>query len=326
MTFRSGIFCFETNAGRMETVQSGDGKFSSTLYLDCLATNTSGGNTVTPTDLTLHGIVSCTGEPSNLANFGVLLHAMGIQLGGDAGAQLLPLGDLFRTNASQRNSKGEGLVHLIYTIDAIKRIRFDAYRDGKQQPRPHLLDQANFNAFMNAFQTLPSSLRQVIEGSVTRSEYQSFQSWEFFNCYAIGLTIGLDGPPNSQMTDRRNSGNISHDTAVPEALTSGQQTTLVNALSAPVKSDLIAFYEGGRLYMNLCDDAQTAATVLSGNKIDLTTMVNRIKDIAKQDIAAEFAPQVMLALLQSTHASSVQVVSNMTNQNLGTGSVIIQVL
>src|SRR6185437_9206163 len=29
VTFRNGIFCFETNAGRMETVQSGDGKFSS---------------------------------------------------------------------------------------------------------------------------------------------------------------------------------------------------------------------------------------------------------------------------------------------------------
>jgi hypothetical protein len=327
VTFRSGIFCFETNAGRMETVQSGDGKFSSTLYLDCLATNATGGNTVAPTDLTLHGIVSCTGETSSLANFGVMLHAMGIEIGGDTGAQALALGDIFRANAAQRNSVGEGLVHFIYAIDAVNRIRFDAYTGNKQQPRPHLLDQANWNDFSSAFQTLPSSLQQEINGSVKPSDYQSFQSWEFFNCYANGLTIGQDGPPNSQMTDRRNSGNIFEDTAIPRALTLGQQSALVNALPAPVSADLIAFYEAGRLYMNLCDDLKTAATVLSGGEIDWPTMVNQLKKIANQDMVADYAPQVMLALLQSTQAqaSNIQVVSSMTDQNFGTGSVIIQV-
>lgn len=329
VVFRNGIFCFETNAGRMETVQSGDGKFSSTMYLDCLATNTTGSDVVDSADLTLHGIVSCTGEPSTLANFGVLLHAIGVALGSVAGAQVLPLGDIFRNNAALKNSTGEGLVHLIFTMDAVKRLRFDAYdpRTHKQQARPHLFDQANFNAFKSAFQTLPSTIQQVINGAVAPSQYQSFQSWEFFNCYANGLTIGDDGPPNSQMTDRRHTGNISafNDTPLARALSSGLGDTLSDSVSAQVKSDLIAYYVAGETYMNLCDDAKTAATVLSGSDIDWVAVVNQLKQIAKQDITAEYAPQVMLALLQSTQATSVQVVSSMTDQNFGTGSVIIQV-
>jgi hypothetical protein len=325
VTFRHGMFCFETNAGRMETVQSGDGKFSSTLYLDCLATNTSGGNTVDSADLTLHGIVSCTGEPASLANFGVLLHAIGVELSSDAGAQVLTLGDIFRANASQPNSKGEGLVHLVYTMDAVKRIRFDAYdsRTRKQQPRPHLFDQANWNAFSNAFQTLTSSLEQVINVWVRPSDYQSFQSWEFFNCYANGLTIGDDGPPNSQMTDRRNTGNPT-DLAVARAVTAGTSDVLA-AGPGNVKYALIAYYNAGQSYMNLCDDTETAATVLSGGKIDWPTVVDKLKQIAKQDIVAAYAPQVILALLYSTQAKSIEIVSSMTDQNFGTGSVIIQV-
>lgn len=325
MSFKSGIFCFETNAGRMETVESGNKKFSSTLYLDCLATNTSGTNTVTPTDLTLHGIVSCSGDPSSLDNFGAMLHAIGLQLTGDSAAQVSDLGDLFRANAAESNSKGQGLVHLIYTMGAIKRIRFDAYNGKKQQPRPHLLDQANWNAFSTAFQTLASTSLQVINGSVRPSDYQSFQSWEFFNCYANGLTIGFDGPPNSQMTDRRHSGNIFQPSAIARALTAGQQNTLTNALSPPVNSDLIVFYEAGRNYMNLCDDSETAATAFAGTGIDFQTVVNQLKQIAKNDIVAEYAPQVMLALLQSTKASTAQIVSSATDQDLGTGSVVIQV-
>jgi len=325
MSFKNGTFCFETNAGRMETVESGDKKFSSTLYLDCLATNTSGANMVTPTDLTLHGIVSCNGDPSSLDNFGAMLNAIGLQLTGDSAAQVLDLGGIFRVNAADSNSKGQGLVHLIYTIGAIKRIRFDAYNGKKQQSRPHLLDQANWNAFSRAFQTLASTSRQVINGSVRPSDYQSFQSWEFFNCYANGLTIGFDGDPSSQMTDRRNSGNIFQPSAIARALTAGQQNTLTNAVSLPVNSDLIAFYEGGRNHMNLCDDSKTAATTLAGTDIDFQTVVNQLKQIANKDIVAEYAPQVMLALMQSTQASTVQIVSSATDQDLGTGSVVIQV-
>ena len=325
VTFRSGIFCFETNAGRMEIVQSGDGKFTSTLYLDCLATNTTGSDTVTPTDLTLHGIVSCTGDPSSLDNFGVMLHAIGLKLTGDSATQVLGLGDLLRANAAQSNSKGQGLVHLIYTIDAVNRIRFDAYKGNKQLPRPHLQDQANWNAFSAAFQTVPSTSLQVINGSVNPSDYQSFLSFEFFNCYANGLTIGFDGPPNNQMTDRRNSGNIFQPSAIARALSAGQQNSLTNALPATVNSDLIAFYEAGRDYLNLCDDSKTAATVLSGVDIDLQKIVNQLKQIANKDIVAAFAPQVMLALIQSTQATTAQVVSSATDQDLGTGSVIIQV-
>jgi len=325
VTFRQGMFCFETNAGRMETVQSGDGKFSTSLYLDCLATSTSGGNTVNPTDLTLHGIVSCTGEPASLANFGVLLHAIGVELGIDAGAQVLTLGDIFRANASQRNSKGEGLVHIVYTMNAVKRIRFDAYdsRTRKQQARPHLFDQTNWNAFSNTFQTLTSSLEQVINVWVRPSDYQSFRSWEFFNCYANGLTIGYDGPPNTQMTDRRNAGNPT-DLAVARAVTGGTSDVLA-AGPGNVKFQLIAYYNAGQAYMNLCDDVETAATVLSGGQIDWPTVVDQLKQIAKKDIVAEYAPQVMLALVNSTQATSVEVVSSMTDQNFGTGSVIIQV-
>jgi hypothetical protein len=212
-------------------------------------------------------------------------------------------------------------------MDALKRLLFDAYdpRTNKQQRRPHQLDRANWNAFGGAFQTLPSDLKQVINGSVKPNDYQSFESWEFFNCYANGLTIGLDGPPDSQMTDRKHSGNIFHASDIPCALTSGRQITLANSLPAPVNFDLVAFYEAGRLYMNLCDAIKTAATVLSGADIDFPTVVNQLKKIAQRDLNADYAPQVMLALLQSTQASSVQVVSSMTDQNFGTGSAIIQV-
>ena len=327
VTFRNGIFTFETNAGRLKTVQSGDGKFSSTLYLDCLATNTSGTNAVNSADLTLHGIVSCTGRPDTLDDFGALLQAIGLELGTVAGAQVLTLGKLFHDNAALSDSKGEGLVHLIYTMDALKRLLFDAYdpSTNKQHPRPHLLDQANWNAFRTAFQTLPSELQQVINGAVNPAQYQSFQSWEFFNCYANGLTIGQDGPPDSQMTDRRHSGNLFVASAIPCALTLGQQTTLASSLPAPVNFDLVAFYEAGRLYMNLCDAINTAARLLSGADFDFPTAVNQLKKIAQQDLTADYAPQVMLALVQSTQASSVDVVSSMTDQNFGTGSVIIQV-
>jgi len=327
VTFRNGVFCFETNAGRMQLEQSGDGKFSSTLYLDCLATNTSGGGTITPTDLTLHGIISCTGRTADLANFGVMLNAMGVDLGGDSGAQVVALGNLFRANAANNNSRGEGLVHLIFTIDAIKRIRFDAYKNGKQLPRPHLLDQANWNNYNNAFQTLPSSLRDVLNGPFKPGDYQSFQSWEFFNCYAVGNTIGFDGPPNSKMTDRKQLGNTSQPSAIACALTLGQQTALVNALAPPVNADLIAYYVTGQLYLNLCDDAQTAATTLNSD-IDWSAVVSQLKAIVRQDIqdvVVEYAPQIMLALLQSTNASSVEVVSSMTDQDFGAGSVVIQV-
>ena len=165
----------------------------------------------------------------------------------------------------------------------------------------------------------------MINGSVRPSDYQSFQSWEFFNCYANGLTIGFDGDPSSQMTDRRNSGNIFQPSAIARALTAGQQNTLTNAVSLPVNSDLIAFYEGGRNHMNLCDDSKTAATTLAGTDIDFQTVVNQLKQIANKDIVAEYAPQVMLALMQSTQASTVQIVSSATDQDLGTGSVVIQV-
>ena len=327
VTFRSGLFCFETNAGRMRLVQSGDGKFSSTMYLDCLATNNSGTNAVNSADLTLHGIVSCTGEPNQLDNFGGLLDAIGLELGSVAGAEVNRLGKLFDKNASLSNSKGEGLVHLIYTMASLKRLDFDAYsQPGKKQaPRLHRRDQVNFDAFSDAFETLPSSAQSVINGAVNPAQYDSFKSWEFFNCYANGLTIGLDGPPDSQMTDRRHSGNIFHESAIPCALTLGQQTSLTNSLSGPVSADLVTFYEAGRLYMNLCDDVKTAATVLSAPEFDFPTAVNQLKNIAQRDLNAEYAPQVMLALLKSTQATSVQVVSSTTDQDFGTGSVIIQV-
>jgi hypothetical protein len=168
-------------------------------------------------------------------------------------------------------------VHVEATIfpSAYANLRASEYIADKPGPVPHVRDNANWNVFIDAFNTVMMGAGSSMRFPTIVASFSKFETMQI----AAVDEVGGPGP-----ADRRQLGNPA---AIPPSTYGNNQINL-------------KFMEVARQFLNLVDDLEhlPAATVVTTNK-QFGDLVDRLKDIARNDIRnIYFARPMLLALLQ----------------------------
>ena len=131
-----------------------------------------------------------------------------------------------------------------------------------------------------------------------------------------GYTDPDGNPTPSIKTDRHNLGNL-----IPDKLHYFSTT-----LSDDVCQQLVNYFCAGQQFMNLCDDLQTVTSqVTTTDPVDWTRITTKLEQIAGSDLDAWYGPTILLALLQSSNASAIDVQQGKIDPSEGSAVAVISV-
>lgn len=313
----NGIFYLETNTGKLQQTKSNSKGTSTSLYLDGTAKNSTGGTSVSSVDIQLHGVLTCTNDASQMSRLGLLLQSIGVLVPGSDGQQATALGTTFKNFGAQSGATCTGLVHVMFAMSALGRLRADPYFSGKQSRPPHLLDATNWNNYVVASDSVSTDPSSFLAIWLPNSPfYKSYSSWAIFNCLMNGYTDPDGNPTPSIKTDRHSLGNP----------ISSNLHYFSTTLSDEVCNQLVNYFGAGQQYMNLCDDLQTTTNqVNTTDQVDWARITAKLEQIAGRDLDAWYGPTILLALLQSSNATTIDVQQGKIDPSVGSAAVVIGV-
>jgi len=147
----------------------------------------------------LHGILTTNGNSDQMSRLGIFLQSLGGWLG-SGGHAIIDAGTAIKNLARQSKSVGTSTVHVVYEMPALNRLQSDAYVNGNQPLAPHMLDAANWNAYVSASKAVQTDPLAYLQLRVSNNFYIYYSTWEAFNRITNGLapnkndryhTIGL---------------------------------------------------------------------------------------------------------------------------------------
>jgi hypothetical protein len=252
-----------------------------------------------------------------MSRLGLLLQSIGALVPGSEGQQAITLGTTFKNFGAQPRGTCTGMVHVVFAMSALTRLRADPYVAGKQARPPHILDAANWNAYVAAsdlVSTDPSSFLAI--WLPTSPFYKSYSSWASFNCLMNGYTDPDGNPTPSIKTDRHDLGD-----SIPNRL-----HYFSPALSEDVCLQLVNYFSAGQQYLNLCDDLQTITSqVTTTGTVDWTRITTKLEQIAGSDLDAWYGPAILLSLLTSTKATVIDVQQGKIDPSVGSAAAVISI-
>lgn len=324
----AGVFLLETSVGKSALV-SGKNKTSTTIvYLD--GSEPSGGASTQPgaAQVQLHGIIDTTGDAQELSLAGNLLIDTGLQLG-SGGNSVVALGKTVKNLAANSNTVAgkEYVIHLVFEMSALARLKADEYVKGKQPQPPHPLDRSNWNDYAWASGQLPSAPVTYFnrENKFSSLFYSAYETWAKFNCVVNGITDGDGNPTPDQKTDRRDFGDFifSPDPSSSTAELNQAFNTNPQAMQPEDWEYLATYFEAGQQYMNLCDDLQV--TIAQSSDVNWSQLESRLEQIAQEDLDPWFGLTILLALSKSTLSTTAQVEKNTLDLVSGAGALTINI-
>lgn len=315
---KNGSFYLETKTGKLSSSSNKANSTSTSIYLDGTGQNLTGGNSVTNVDIKLHGVLTTTGSSDQVSRLGNLLQALGVALQGNISQPAVTLGSALKTLARQTESPGAVVVHVIYQMSALNRLRSDLYVNGNQAQPPHLLDAVNWDAYAFASGPVPTDPASFLSTWLPSSNfYKSYDSWALFNCIVNGFTDPDGNPTPMKKTDRHYLGVVQ-----PAAL----RGCFGSNLSDTTCTNLGYYFSAGQQYMNLCDDLHTVVGQITASaSVDWTRLTAKLEQIAGDDVDAWFGPSILLALVRSTQASQAVMQQGALNPSAASGAIVISI-
>jgi hypothetical protein len=291
----NGTFYLETKVGKVASSSDKKGSTSTEIYFDGTAQLDASGN-VTGAQIQLHGILTAKAENSQTSRFGNLLQSLGqLPSAGSSAAALLDCGTDLKNLATQSGG-GTTSVQLVFDQAALGRLRADPYINNKQAAPPYLLDRANWAAYTQASDNLPTDPSQFLAGisSSNLPNYRTYDEWANFNRVTNGFT---DGSGNLLMkTDRHSFTSTSTTGKLLEEFWGA-------AITDMIAFELAAYFTAGQHHMNLCDDVRSAIADATKPGVNWTAITGELQAIVKDDVDAWFGPTVLLAIAISSSAT-----------------------
>jgi hypothetical protein len=312
----SGVFYLENQTGQLVSTSNKRGSTSTSIYFDATA-KTADGTIANNVDVQLHGVLTTNGDSDQLSRFGLLLQGIGSWIGGTSGQQVIDLGKTVKVLARQSDSPGSSTVHIVYTMAALGRLQSDEYVNGNQPRPPHMLDAANWDAYVAASKLVPTAPSSYLKTWIGNEFYTFYSSWEAFNRITNGFTDGNGVPGPQFKTDRHASiGLITQSVAARLR----SQPPFNGALSDQDCFELGSYFCAGQQYMNLCDDAHEVVTGTVGTSVAWSRLLKKLAQVIDADVDAWFGAVVLLSMVKSTNASSVAVQQNKVDPGSGASS------
>jgi len=302
----NGVFFLENQTGQLVSTSNKRGSTSTSIYFDATA-KTGDGTIANNVEIQLHGVLTTTGDSDQLSRLGLLLQGIGSWVGGTSGQAVLDLGKTVKVLARQSDSPGASTVHIVYSMGALARLKSDEYVNGNQPRPPHMLDAANWDAYVAASNLIPTVPSSYLKTWIGNEFYTFYSSWEAFNRITNGFTDGNGVPGPQFKTDRHASiGLVTQSVAARLR----SQPPFNGALSDQDCFELGSYFYAGQQYMNLCDDAHEVATGTGGISIDWSRLVKKLEQVIDADVDAWFGAVVLLSLVKSTNAVALAVEQN----------------
>ncbi len=170
------------------------------------------------------------------------------------------------------------------------RFKADGFTRGKPGPLPHLLDAANYQAFVEAVERVHGSFLG----------FPTYEGWATFN------RVANDRQGSTRIPDRKNSGNLA---AWPNEFIGVDRS----------RRDLMRFHsESARHFMNLCASLENLCSNLDevSTEAEFTEFLESINGIVRNDVPPAFIKATFLALTRLANAPVSQCTTEVDDDTL----------